>query len=120
MAKPKLSEKHKVGRMEFSETHKFWDDAWQSVIFSDEKKFNLDVPDEFQMSWQDLRFPRQTRCARNFQGGSVMLWAAFGYRDKSNICFISNKMNAERYVELLYSELIEFAGEHYGDNWVFQ
>lgn len=120
LAKPKLLEKHKVARMEFAEEHKFWDDEWQSVIFSDEKKFNLDGPDGCQMSWQDLRLPRQTRCDRNFQGGSLMLWAAFGYRGKSNICFISNKMNAERYVELLDSELIEFAGENYGDSWVFQ
>lgn len=120
LAKPKLSKKHKVVRMEFAEAHKFWDDEWQSVIFSDEKKFNLDGPDGYQMSWQDLRVPRPTRCARNFQGGSLMLWAAFGYRGKSNICFISNKMNAERYVELLDSELIEFAGSNYGDSWIFQ
>lgn len=120
LPKPKLLEKHKVARMGFAETHKFWDDEWQSVIFSDEKKFNLDGPDGYQMSWQDLRLPRQTRCARNFQGGSLMLWAAFGYLGKSNICFISNRMNAEQYVELLDSELIEFAGEKYGDNWIFQ
>lgn len=36
------------------------------------------------------------------------------------MCFISHKMNAENYVELLDSVLIEFAEENYGNNFTFQ
>lgn len=49
-----------------------------------------------------------------------MIWAAFGARGKSEICFVPTKMNAEAYVDLLDSNLIDFAGELYGDNWTFQ
>ncbi|KAG3071816.1 hypothetical protein PC122_g15510 [Phytophthora cactorum] len=46
---------------------------WDSIIFSDEKKLNLDGPDGFQNYWRDLRrLPRRTK-RRQAGGGSVMV-----------------------------------------------
>ena len=49
-----------------------------------------------------------------------MTWVAFGYRSRSPICFISHKINAENYVELLDNVLINYAEENYGNNFIFQ
>ncbi|TMW48876.1 hypothetical protein DOY81_006040, partial [Sarcophaga bullata] len=91
-----------------------------NIIFSDEKKFNLDGPDGFKYYWREKGGDTRTRIARNSQGGFLMIWVAFGYRARSPICFISHKMNAENYVELLDNVFVEFAEENYGNNFIFQ
>ena len=76
--KPRLLNRHKVARLQFAKDHISWTNEWQKVIFSEEKKFNLDGPDGFQYYWQDLAKDKQVRMSRNFGGGSVMVWGAFG------------------------------------------
>lgn len=49
-----------------------------------------------------------------------MVWAAFCYERKSLTCYITTNMNAPMYLELLDSELIEFARQLYEDNWILQ
>lgn len=63
-----------------------WKEEWTSVIFSDEKKFNLDGPDGLQFDWHDLAKSKQVAMTRNFGGGTVMVWAAFGFNGKTPIC----------------------------------
>lgn len=119
-AKPRLFPHHRKARLQFAEKYKFWHEEWRNVIFSDEKKFNLDGPDGSQKYWRDSRQPRQTRYSRNFSGGSLMVWAGFGYHGKTPICFISHKVNAQMYVELLNDVLLDFAEDIYGESWTFQ
>uniref|UniRef100_A0A0K8U0P5 Transposable element Tc3 transposase n=1 Tax=Bactrocera latifrons TaxID=174628 RepID=A0A0K8U0P5_BACLA len=117
---PKLLPRHISARLAFADKMKFWTDEFQNVIFSDEKKFNLDGPDGCHKYWRDVRQRRQTRHKRNHGGGSLMIWAAFGYAGKSPLCFIPTKTNAEIYVKLLDEVLIEFGEKLYGDSWIFQ
>lgn len=69
------------------------------MVFSDDKKFNLDGPDGMQNDWADIRRERESRASRNFGGGSLMIWAAFGYRGPTPIGFISHKMTSILYFE---------------------
>ena len=48
-------------------------EKWETVVFSDEKKFNLDGPDGSQSYWDDLRKEKQLFSKRLFGGGSVMV-----------------------------------------------
>lgn len=50
----------------------------------DEKKFNLDVPDDFRYYWHYTRKAEDIAMNRNFCGGSVMIWIAFCY--SANVC----------------------------------
>jgi len=75
---PSLKEHHRVARVEWARKHMIWSKEWQSVIFSDEKRFNLDGPDGFQYYWHDLRHEDKIYSKRQFGGGGVMVWAAFG------------------------------------------
>lgn len=50
-----------------------WADQWKRVIFSDEKKVNLDGPDGLNYYWHDLRNEKEIKMSRNFGGGAVMV-----------------------------------------------
>nr|CCA25049.1 Transposable element Tc3 transposase putative [Albugo laibachii Nc14] len=52
--------------------------VWESIIFSDAKKWNLDGTDGFQHYWRDLRLPARQTKRRQADGGSVMVWGVFG------------------------------------------
>ena len=118
--KPPLPESHKSARLEFARLHMAWTAKWRQVVFSDEKKFNLDGPDGYSCYWHDLRKNNPPRMSRNFGGGSVMVWAAFSYTGKTPMCFISTKMNSDRYIELLDNVLIEFMENFMQEDCIFQ
>jgi len=55
------------------------EDERDTVIFSDEKKFNLDEPNGLQYYWHDLRKEKETYFSRQSGGGSVMIWRDFSW-----------------------------------------
>ncbi|GBO31685.1 hypothetical protein AVEN_166392-1 [Araneus ventricosus] len=77
MSRPPLTEVHKRLRLETKECitmGKKWD-----VIFSDEKKFNLDGPDGFRYFWYDLRKEKEIFSKRTFGGGSNGLGVIYNF-----------------------------------------
>jgi hypothetical protein len=81
---------------------------WNNVAFSDEKKFNLDSPDEFSCYLHDLRLNNTPRVSLNFGNGTVMMWTAFSAKSKTPICWITTKMESRDYTNLLDSVLITY------------
>ena len=71
------------------------------MIFSDEKKWNLDGPDGQRSYWHDLRKEPLLFSKRNFGGGSVMTWAAFSGYGKVGLAFTSSKMNSADYQQVV-------------------
>uniref|UniRef100_A0A1I7XQM1 Transposable element Tc3 transposase n=1 Tax=Heterorhabditis bacteriophora TaxID=37862 RepID=A0A1I7XQM1_HETBA len=61
---------------------------WEKVIFSDEKKFNLDGPDSCHSYWRDLRKEPLHFSTRTFGGGSVMVWGAFSDMGLVDLAFV--------------------------------
>ncbi|KHJ77147.1 hypothetical protein OESDEN_23233 [Oesophagostomum dentatum] len=87
---PHLTDAHKTARCDFVKRNMTTD--WSTVIFSDEKKFNLDGPDGMRCYWRDLQKDLITFSRRNFGGGSLMVWGAFckDRKTRNSICFLSD------------------------------
>jgi len=90
------------------------------VIFSDEKKFNLDGPDGFNGYWRDLRKEPKYFSKRNFGGGSVMVWGAFSSFGKLDLQFISTKMDGREYQEVLSHSLLPYIHKHHPQKLFYQ
>lgn len=82
-----LTAKHMKNRLAAAKVRKNWILEWNRVIFSDEKKWNLDGPDNSCYYFHDIRKPKLTRTHRQSGGGSIMTWASFGCRGKTEMAF---------------------------------
>lgn len=117
---PRLTPAHIKGRQKWAHDHVDWRARWKKVVFSDEKKFNLDGPDGFAKYWHDLRKEERYFSKRQHGGGSVMLWGAMSWYGLSDLCVIHGRMNSEQYCEVLERCLLPFAEQNCPEGWIFQ
>jgi len=73
LRKPRLSPKNIDNRFQFAISHISWVNEWNTVIFSDEKRFNLNGPDGWAYYWHDMRTEPKVFSKRQSCGGSVMV-----------------------------------------------
>ena len=118
--KPALTLRHKKQRLDFAKNSIQNRLDWNNIVWSDEKKFNLDGPDGFQYYWHDLRKEQTVLSRRNFGGGNVMVWGAFGSKGKTNIAFVDSTLNSSDYIKVLQEYLLPCYKKICGKNRVFQ
>ncbi len=118
--KPVLSRDHRQRRVRRCERKLAWHTRFRRIVFSDEKKFNLDGPDGNCHYWHDIRKPELLHNKRHSGGGSVMIWAAIGYRGKTDIAFLEGKVNARKYQRTLEDHLLPHGARIGGEHWKFQ
>lgn len=78
-SKPPLTEKHKTARYKFADSAIRDRQDWSKIVWSDEKKFNLDGPDGIRYYWHDLRKEPQYLSKRAFgllERGFSISWCA--------------------------------------------
>jgi transposase len=117
---PPLANKHKENRLKWARKYMTWNQEWHNIVWSDEKRFNLDGPDGYSYYWHDLRKEQIFSKQRCNGGGSVMIWASFGALGKSEICFIDKRLNANGYREVLKNHLLHSGRKIGGPDWIFQ
>lgn len=120
MKKPALLPRHISARLKWARKHFSWTTEWTNVVFSDEKKFNLDGPDGFSYYWHDLRSDPKFKFSRNFGGGSLMFWAAFSMHGKTPMLKMTTRMNSRKYTEMLEDSLVPFVDENHEEDLIFQ
>ncbi|CAK9833057.1 Transposable element Tc3 transposase [Anthophora retusa] len=118
--KPWLNAQHKTIRLRFAEKHIHMSKKWRRVIFTDEKRFNLDGPDGLNYYYHDLRKEQQILSRRQMGGGGIMIWSGIGYYGKMDINFISGKLNSKKYLEMIDQQINAYATRIAGDKFIFQ
>ncbi len=106
---PRMTFRHYEERRKWARDRVQWAGRWKRVIFSDEKKFNLDGPDGFAYYWHDLRKEERYFSKRQNGGGGIMIWAAMSYRGLSDLYVVDGTLNSERYCNILSHYLLPFA-----------
>jgi len=100
-----LTNRHKTNRVTFAEEHvsKF---DWTNVIFSDEKKFNVDGPDGYNYQWVLPNNLQQTFSAKTKTKKSVMVWGAITSTGTLELAVVDTTLNSEKYQSLLHNNLL--------------
>lgn len=91
---------------------------WKNVIFSDEKKFNLDGPD----SWKSYQATNKSmlRCKRQQGGGGIMYWGMIFPGGFIAVKKLSGRITALKYQELLQSFALPIMRDTMADDFTFQ
>jgi transposase len=117
---PCMTNKHKKQRVEWVERQIRQRTDWSRVVFSDEKKFNLDGPDGCKYYWHDLRNEKKVTWSRHSGGGSVMVWGGMSSLGKTRLAFLKGNQDAFDYQQTLTSHLFEFIDNVHDGDYVFQ
>jgi hypothetical protein len=76
------------------------------IVFSDEKKFNLDRPDSFNCYWKDLRKEPYFFSKHNFGGGTYMVLGAVSSLGTLQLAFTTACMDSAEYIQVLENHLL--------------
>jgi transposase len=117
---PWMNSRNILQRIDWATKHIAWNSEWESVIFSDEKKFNLDGPDGLMCYWHDSRKSHLSVGRRVSGGGSVMIWGAFHSCGKSQLAILDGKQTSESYVKTLNNFLLPMIEENHQKSLIFQ
>ncbi|CAK9827463.1 Transposable element Tc3 transposase [Anthophora retusa] len=97
-----------------------WVTQWQKVVFSDEKKFNLDGPDGYSYYYHDLRKEERIFSQRQHGGGSVMIWGAISSKGVVDLRILKGRQNSKKYLEILKTAKIRIFDVVRDNQWIFQ
>ena len=118
---PYMNDRHRLERVKWVKAVSEWGAVnWKKVIFSDEKKFNLDGPDGLACYWHDIRREKKFFEKRQQGGESVMVWGAISYYGVGELAILDGKQDSAGYSKTLRDNLLPFAAETLGETWTFQ
>lgn len=118
--KPPLKNHHKVARVTFAENHVSWTNQWNNVVFSDEKKFNLDGPDGYNYYFHDLRKEEIILSRRQHGGGSIMVWGAITSNGPIDLVILRGRQTGVMYKEMLQNQKSRIIQKLGRQSFIFQ
>ncbi|CDF38062.1 unnamed protein product [Chondrus crispus] len=118
---PMMLPRHKIAREQWCREKVTWTVSdWMNVVWSDEKKFNLDGPDAFGSGTIGTIYGPTRMFSKRQQGeDSVMVWGAFSGTKKFALAVLNGKQDANKYIDTLESYLLPFVDQEMGPSWMF-
>ena len=114
-----ISKKNQEKRLTFARDHATWIDEWMSVVFSDEKKWNLTGPDGLKRVWMNRR--RNINIAEISKSNkSIMVWGAISASGPVKLVLMKGKYDSKKYVEMIKENLFFSADSIFPTNSIFQ
>lgn len=99
--RPHLTAAQKSARLEFAKRSIGNRVDWSKIVWSDEKKFNLDGPDGIKFYWHDLRGDQECFSKRQYGGGSLMVWGAFVNDTIFDLHIMEGNYDSNKYCDML-------------------
>lgn len=108
----------KVKRVELGKTWLAKNHPWERTIFSDEKWFSLDGPDD----WRTFVYPKQKVFIPRHQkrGGGVMVWAMVMPNGLLSFKILDRDFKSGQYIQLLSQTVVPICKLNYGNTFCFQ
>jgi len=91
---------------------------WERTIFSDEKWFSLDGPDDWRTYVQKSEFIYRPRHQK--KGGGIMVWAMVLPSGLLSYKILCRDFRSPTYVDLLCNTIVPICKLNYGNNFWFQ
>lgn len=122
--RPRLLPRHRAARDAWARHHRQWTrQQWSSVLFSDESRFALQHNDGRVLVYRrpGERFADVNVREHNaFGGGTVMVWGAFSFHQRTNLYIINGNLNAIRYRDEILRPLVIPCLRAIGNRAVYQ
>ena len=100
LSRPKLTANHVQSRLTFAEAHVWGVERWETVWFSDEKRFTLEGPDGYHCYFHDLRKEKRFYEKQSFVPG-LCVWGAVNSKGKTALAFTTKTIKAVDYQRIL-------------------
>jgi transposase len=105
-------------RFNWATEHLNWSNEWKRVIYVDEKRWNMDGPDNT-MYYHDKRKPKLVKNVRQGGGKSIMVWIAFTFDAKLPLAEMIGSQNAAAYQKMLKNHLLPFIEDNEDVGYMF-
>lgn len=120
--KPLLTDRHRNVRLEWARQRKDWTVSdWNSIIWSDESKFNLFGNDGRVFVRRRVGEELLPECIQQtvkFGGGNVMVWGCISCDGIGPIAKVEGRMCGKDYIQLLSTSLLPYM-QSMGSDYVF-
>ena len=113
-----LSKKHKECRLKLITRWMTENHPWEKTIFSDEKRFSLDGPDD----WRTYAMKNEeiNRQQRQCGGGSIMIWLMTLPNGLLSYKVIAGKFNSDSYIDMMKMSVVPIMKLNFGNDFWLQ
>ena len=111
-------------RMDWCQRHHRWtNQQWASVMFSDESRFVLDFHDRRIRVWRrrgERYQPPATVAHNRYGGGSVMVWAGICMNDRTDLHICQDNITGLYYRDNIIEPIVVPFAQRHGPDFIFQ